>query len=144
MEGGHPLVVMGSAYLHDIGIHEVERKYGSTAGQHQEKEGPPVAREILKKLNVQPEIIDEICDIVGHHHSPRMEESLNFQILYEADWLVNMDEEGISKDRQKAAKVVERVFQTVTGKKLAREIYLVAPQAAKSVGEVIERRDPEG
>ena len=132
MEGGNPLVVMGSAYLHDIGIHEAEKKYGSTAGNYQEKEGPPIAREILKKLDVQPEWIDEICDIVGHHHSPRREETLNFQILYEADWLVNIEEEGISKNRHETEKVVEKVFQTVTGKKLAAEIYFTRQQAAES------------
>jgi HD superfamily phosphodiesterase len=126
MEGGDPQVVMGAAYLHDIGIHEAEKKYGSTAGNYQEKEGPPIAREILKRLNVQKEMVDEICDIVGHHHSPKDEENLNFQILYEADWLVNIEEEGISKDREKVEKVIGKVFKTATGKKLAEELYLAA------------------
>jgi len=124
MEGGNPLVVMGAAYLHDIGIHEAEKKYGSTAGEVQEKEGPPIAREMLQKLNVQKEVMDEICDIVGHHHSPKKEETLNFQILYEADWLVNIEEEGISKDREKVERVIGKVFKTVTGKKLAEALYL--------------------
>jgi HD superfamily phosphodiesterase len=126
MEGGNPLVVMGAAYLHDIGIHEAEMKYGSAAGNYQEKEGPPIAREIMERLNVPQEKVDEICDIVGHHHSPKREETLNFQILYEADWLVNIEEEGISKDRGETAKVVGKVFKTVTGKKLAQELYLAA------------------
>jgi HD superfamily phosphodiesterase len=124
MEGGNPQVVMGAAYLHDIGIHEAEKKHGSTAGNYQEKEGPPIAREILKRLNVQKEMADEICEIVGHHHSPKDEETLNFQILYEADWLVNIEEEGISKDREKVEKVIGKVFKTTTGKKLAEELYL--------------------
>jgi hypothetical protein len=29
IEGGHPLVVLGAAYLHDIGIKEAEKKNGS-------------------------------------------------------------------------------------------------------------------
>ena len=69
MEGGNPLVVMGAAYLHDIGIHEAERKYGSHSGHYQEMEGPGIAKEILERLNIQEEIIDETCDIIGHHHS---------------------------------------------------------------------------
>jgi HD superfamily phosphodiesterase len=124
MEGGNPLVVMGASYLHDIGIHEAEKKYASTAGNYQEKEGPPIAREILQRLNVQKEMVDEICDVVGHHHSPKDEETLNFQILYEADWLVNIEEEGISKDREKVEKVIGKVFKTTTGRKLAEELYL--------------------
>jgi HD superfamily phosphodiesterase len=124
MEGGNPLVVMGAAYLHDIGISEAERKYGSASGDYPELEGPAVAKEILEKLNVQKEMIDEICDIIGHHHSPREEETLNFQILYEADWLVNIEEEGISKDREKVEGLIGKVFRTVTGKQLAEKLYL--------------------
>ena len=124
IEGGHPLVVLGAAYLHDIGIHEAERKHGSPSGHYQEIEGPPIARRILEGLTVQREIVDEVCDMIGHHHSPREEESLNFQILYEADWLVNLEEEGISKDRQKLETVIAKVFKTATGKDLAQKVYL--------------------
>ena len=124
MEGGNPLVVIGAAYLHDIGIHEAERKHGNNSGQYQEKEGPPFAKEILERLSVPKEMIEEICDIIGHHHSPKGEETLNFQILLEADWLVNMEEEGMSIDREKAEKVIGKVFKTTTGKKLAEKLYL--------------------
>ncbi len=124
MEGGHPLVVLGAAYLHDIGIHEAEKKHGSPSGRYQEIEGPPIARRILEGLNVQNEIVAEICDIIAHHHSPGEEESLNFQILYEADWLVNLEEEGISKDRERLKEEIQKVFKTATGKDLAQKIYL--------------------
>lgn len=124
VEGGSPLIVLGAAYLHDIGIHEAEKKYGSASGDAQEIEGPVIARQILERLDVQKEMIDEICDIVGHHHHPRSEETLHFQILYEADWLVNIEEEGLSKDRERVATLIERSFKTATGKRLARELYL--------------------
>jgi len=124
MEGGHPLVVMGAAYLHDIGIHEAERKHGDNSGHYQEVEGPAIAREILERLNVQKDMVDEICDIIGHHHHPREEESLNFQILYEADWVVNIEEEGISKDPKRLQAMIEKVFRTVTGKQLAEKLFL--------------------
>ena len=124
MEGGNPLVVMGAAYLHDIGIHEASRKYGSHSGHYQDMEGPAIAREILERLNVPKQVIDEVCDIIGHHHSPREKETLHFQILYEADGLVNIEEEGISKNREKVEQLIRRVFRTVTGKRLAEELYL--------------------
>jgi len=123
-EGGNPLVVLGAAYLHDIGIHEAEKKHGSPSGHFQEIEGPPIAREILKKLAVDPEIAEEICDIVSHHHSPGENESLNFQIVFESDWLVNIEEEGLSQDRAKIQEIVRKAFKTVTGKRLAEERYL--------------------
>ena len=38
------------AILHDIGAVEAQKKYGSIDGVYQEKEGPEVAKEILKKV----------------------------------------------------------------------------------------------
>jgi len=52
IEGGNPLVVLGAAFLHDIGIHEAEKKHGNTSGHYQEKEGSPIAREILDRLDI--------------------------------------------------------------------------------------------
>ncbi len=40
------------------------------------------------KLGAPKEMIDEVS-IIGHHHHPEEKEALNFQILYEADWIVN-------------------------------------------------------
>ena len=73
VEGGDPLIVKAAAILHDIGIHEAERKYQSTAARYQHEEGPPIARAILTKLGANEQLIDEVCDIVSHHHSPRGE-----------------------------------------------------------------------
>jgi HD superfamily phosphohydrolase YqeK len=123
IEGGHPLVLLGAAYLHDIGIKQAEEKYGSASAEDQEKMGPDIARDILNRLNVQRGIVEEICDIIGHHHHPRTRETLNFQILFEADWLVNMQENGFSKDPKKVGDTIEKHFRTVTGKNLANELF---------------------
>jgi len=123
IEGGHPLVILGSAYLHDIGIKEAEEKYGTASVEDQERFGKVTAEEILMKLNIQKPIINEICDIIGHHHHPRERETLNFQILYEADWLVNIEEGGLGKDSDKLKAIIEKEFKTVTGKKLAQDLF---------------------
>ena len=78
-EKGNPAVILSAAYLHDIGIHEAERKYQSTAARYQEEEGPPIARQILTKLGAREDLIEEVCDIVGHHHHPRDEGNHQFQ-----------------------------------------------------------------
>lgn len=88
-EGGDMSVIMAAAYLHDIGIREAEQKFKSSAAQYQHSEGPPVARKILTQLKAKPELIDEVCDIIGHHHAPRAEETKNFKVLYDADLIVN-------------------------------------------------------
>jgi len=121
IEGGHPLVVLGAAYLHDIGTKLAEQKKGIASEEDQEKEGKAAAEEILMKLNVQRTIANEICDIIGHHHHPRERETLNFQILYEADSLVNMEENGLLKDPKKLQEIMTKKFRTVTGMKMATE-----------------------
>jgi putative nucleotidyltransferase with HDIG domain len=116
-------VVIMAAYLHDIGIHEAERKHGSTAARYQHQEGPPIAREILEKLGAKKEIINEVSDIVGHHHQPRQEESLNFKAVYDADLLTNLQEEQMEepKETSQLSKIIDRNFLTQSGRDLARK-----------------------
>jgi hypothetical protein len=91
--------------------------------EDQEREGSAIARDILRRLNVQREIVNEISDMIGHRYHPRGKETLHFQILYEADWLANMEEKGLFQDREKADEIIGKIFKTVTGKKIARELY---------------------
>jgi HD superfamily phosphodiesterase len=124
-EGGDPLVILGTAYLHDVGSLEAEKKTtdaGEDYHRLQEIEGPPIAREILDRLGIQKEVSAEVCEIIGRHHHPREKEVLNFQILLEADWLANMEEGGNCEDQGKARAIVEKYFRTEAGRELAEEI----------------------
>ncbi len=125
-EGGNLAVILASAYLHDIGIHEAERKHGSTAAKYQEIEGPPIAKDIMKKLGAKDELTDEVFDIVGHHHHPRKVETTNFKAVYDADLIVNLEEgrQDKSMDKDKLKKIVEKSFLTESGKKKAEEVLL--------------------
>ncbi|WP_028323958.1 HD domain-containing protein [Desulfatirhabdium butyrativorans] len=124
--GGMLAVILSAAYLHDIGIHEAERKHQSTAARFQELEGPPIARSILEKLNAKAELIDEVCDIVGHHHHPRDVETPNFQAVYDADLIANIEdnrkENPIPAERISA--IIEKSFLTDAGRATAREVLL--------------------
>jgi HD superfamily phosphodiesterase len=127
MEGGDPLVILGAAYLHDTGAPEARRRYEAGGGDYyhyQETEGVPIAREILKRLGIKEETTGEICDIIGHHHHPREEETLNFQILYEADGLANIEEKGFAQDRKEVQAVIEKSFRTETGRQIAEKLFL--------------------
>jgi HD superfamily phosphodiesterase len=123
-EGGDCRVVIAAAVLHDIGIHTAEAKHGSASGKFQEIEGPPIAREILDRLGFPAKETAEICEIIGHHHSPGKIDTQNFKILYDADWLVNLADEYDIRDHAKLEKIVARVFLTAAGRNLAREMYL--------------------
>ena len=122
-EGGDYPVVIGASVLHDIGIHQAQKKYGSTGGKYQEREGPPIARQILTKLGFERNQIAEICEIIAHHHSPGKINTQNFKILYDADWLVNLKDEYDIQDMSKLSNTIDRVFLTEGGKSLARATY---------------------
>jgi CRISPR/Cas system-associated endonuclease Cas3-HD len=125
-EGGNMAVILSAAYLHDIGIVEAEKKYNSTAPQYQHKEGPPIAKEILVKLGAKEELIEEVCDIIGHHHQPRSDDSLNFKVVYDADLVENTDEMQKSNpiDAEKLVEKIEKLFLTKSGQEVAREVLL--------------------
>ncbi|MDY6824711.1 MAG: HD domain-containing protein [Thermodesulfobacteriota bacterium] len=121
--GVNMAVVLCAAYLHDIGIHEAERKHGSTAARFQEQEGPPIARAILEKAGAKPELVDAVCDIVGHHHHPRETETIDFKVVYDADLIVNVQEtgRGASPDKEKLKKIIDNQMLTDAGKALAKK-----------------------
>jgi len=111
-----------SAILHDIGIHEAERKHNSNAGNWQEIEGPPVANELLKNFNLDDSIKDRILFLIGHHHQYKVIDGIDFQILVEADFLVNIFEDGM--DEHSIKNIKEKIFKTKSGNKLLEKLYL--------------------
>jgi HD superfamily phosphodiesterase/DNA-directed RNA polymerase subunit RPC12/RpoP len=122
-EKGDVAIVLTAAYLHDIGIKEAEARYQSTEPKYQEELGPPIAREILTKLGATPGFIDEVCDIVGHHHHPRPEETTNFKVVYDADMIVNLEENQQENKlpRDKLEAMIEKNFLTAAGCELAKK-----------------------
>jgi hypothetical protein len=120
-EDGDPAVVIAASYLHDIGIHEAERKYKSAAGNYQKREGPPIARAILESLGANRAMIDEVCNLIAHHHSPGHIQTRNFQILWEADCLANL-EEATDGELGRMRGLIEVTFKTSMGKRLAKAL----------------------
>ena len=72
------------------------------------------------------ELIEEVCDIVGHHHHPREEETLNFKVIYDADLIANIEENQKEhpSDIDKLKKIIEKSFMTKAGHRLAEEVLL--------------------
>lgn len=115
-------ILRAAAVLHDIGIRECERKYGSCEGELQQVEGVPVAREILGSLGADAELTDRVCFLIAHHHTYSGIDSADWQILVEADFLVNIYEEEMSQNAVKSVR--ERIFRTSSGKELLDTLYL--------------------
>ncbi|MGZ7209314.1 MAG: HD domain-containing protein, partial [Methanobacterium sp.] len=114
-------IIIYSAILHDIGIKVAEKKHNSSVGKYQEIEGPPIAREILSDLKISEEIINRVSEIVGNHHSYTKIDGIDFQIVVEADLLVNIFEEYMS--RETIENINNQIFKTETGKKLIKTMY---------------------
>lgn len=110
-----------AAIVHDIGIKVSEEKYGSSNGKYQEKEGPSIARPMLETLDYSNNIIERVCYLIAHHHTYSQIDNLDYQILVEADFLVNLYEDGLSEDAIKTA--YDRIFKTETGKTFCKQVY---------------------
>lgn len=116
------LVVLEAAALtHDIGIRPAEGKYGSCSGKYQEELGPEYAGEMLRSIGFHGNIIERVCYLVGHHHTYTDVDGIDYRILLEADFLVNLYEEHASKETIAAA--MENIFRTETGMKLCRDMF---------------------
>lgn len=114
-------ILEAAAVLHDIGIHNAEMLHGSSDGKYQELEGPSVAADILSALGADNEFIGKVCNMVGRHHTYTGIDSLSLQILIEADFLVNIFEDGMSDGA--IASVKEKIFRTAEGTRLLEEMY---------------------
>ena len=111
-----------SAIVHDIACPLCREKYGRADWAHQEQEGPAMAVELLDGTGLSQACIDRVAWIVGHHHTPSAVDGLDFQILLEADYLVNADELGYTKAH--IEQTLENIFKTPTGIALLRSMYL--------------------
>lgn len=121
LDGKTLFILETAAVVHDIGIKTSEEKYGSSEGKLQEQEGPAVAEELLERLGYSKEVIDRVCYLIGHHHTYTNIEGLDYQILVEADFLVNLYEDNVPKPAVKSA--YERIFKTISGRKFCREMF---------------------
>ena len=110
-----------AAATHDIGIKISEQKYNSSAGKHQEHEGPAQAEKMLLSLDVERSVIDRVMFLIAHHHTYEDVNGMDYRILIEADFLVNAYEDNLSKDAIKKAKDV--IFRTETGTKFLDDIF---------------------
>ena len=112
-------IVSVSAVLHDIGTLEAQRKHGTMAAPYQEIEGEIIAREILTDISYDIGKINRVCYIVGNHHTQSKIDGLDFQILWEADLIANMEHQDLCSDIDKLRQQIDISFKTYTGRNIA-------------------------
>lgn len=112
-----------AAIVHDIGIRVCERKYGVCDGKHQELEGPAEAEKLLMKTgNYTSDQIERVCWLVRHHHTYTNICGIDYQLLIEADFLVNIYEKNFSTEM--IVNVRNKIFRTQSGIHCLEDMYL--------------------
>ncbi|CDD55319.1 putative uncharacterized protein [Bacteroides pectinophilus CAG:437] len=111
-----------AAILHDIGIHISEAKYGSASGHYQELEGPAEAEKLMQKVGgYNASQIERVMYLIGHHHTYNNIDGIDYQILVEADFLVNLYEDNVSAEAVKNAR--SQIFRTSAGTRLLDNMF---------------------
>ena len=110
-----------AAIVHDIACPLCREKYGNTHGVHQQDESEALLRPFLAEFGLPEAMLERVVFLVTHHHTFAGVEGIDWQILLEADFLVNCDESGYSASQCRAFR--ERVFRTPSGLRLLASMY---------------------
>lgn len=115
-----------AAIMHDIGVRPSEEKFGNCAGSNQEKEGVVAAEEMFRQLteegfHISDATRERVCHLIGHHHTYKDMDGMDYQILVEADFLVNLYEKSAGASEIQTA--FAEIFRTDAGKKLCRIMF---------------------
>lgn len=114
-------VLEAAAVVHDTGIKKAEELFGYNNGKLQEEYGPESAGMLMEAAGYTKSDIERACYLVGHHHTYSNMDGIDYHILVEADFLVNLYEDGAARENVKQA--YDRIFATDSGKKLCKAIY---------------------
>ncbi len=141
-EGGDERVVLPAVMLHDLGWKFVPedqqfkafgpRKIDKEINRIHEVMGSKKAREILEEVNYDPDLIEEITEIILGHDSRKEPLSLNDAIVKDSDKLWRFSKESLEVDPARfgippavhidwLGKKIDKWFLTETAKKIARD-----------------------
>lgn len=118
-------ILEAAALTHDIGIHYCEETYGDCSGKLQEKEGPAIAAKLLSDLHFDEKVSARVQYLIAHHHTYDNMDGADYQILAEADFLVNLYEGSASAEAVRQA--YQSIFRTNAGKQLCRDMFGLNP-----------------
>ncbi len=110
-----------AAITHDIACPLCRKKYGNTNGKYQEEEGVHMTKAFLSDCGMSEEQIDRVAYLVGHHHTLQEIDSIDYQILIEADYIANATENGYS--RENIENFMSKIMKTESGKRLTQDIF---------------------
>ena len=74
-----------------------------------------------KKLKFDDKVSERVQFLIAHHHTYDNIDKIDWQILVEADFLVNMFENGVSKSAVQNA--YDKIFKTAVGKEICKNMF---------------------
>lgn len=110
-----------AAFVHDIGIRASLEKFGHYNAKLQESEGAPVAEKMLDTLSFAGDVVQRVSYLVGHHHTYTNIDGMDYQILVEADFLVNIFENEMNAGQIGAIR--KNIFKTRAGLDMLQSMY---------------------
>lgn len=120
LDANAQFILETAAITHDIACPLCREKYGNANGKYQEIEGAPLVTEFLSDTGMTTEQISRVAYLVGHHHTLTDIKGMDYQILIEADYIVNASENGYSKEN--VENFVEKIVKTQSGRELTRAV----------------------
>ena len=111
-----------AAVVHDIACPLCREKYGDANGKYQELESPPLVEQFFEGMDVERRTAERISWLAAHHHTYTNVDGPDYQILLEADFLVNAGEGGLSRAAIETMR--QDVFRTKAGVRLLDSVYL--------------------
>ncbi|MFI3327124.1 MAG: HD domain-containing protein [Clostridia bacterium] len=115
-------ILEAAALTHDIGIRPAEKEFGRCDGKLQEQIGPAYAEKMLSDLNFDKSVIERVSYLIAHHHTYSNVDGIDYQILIEADFIVNLFEANMAKGT--IIKTIENIFKTKTGISICKTMFL--------------------
>ena len=114
-------VLEAAAITHDIACPFCREKYGRADWKDQEAEGPALAEAFFDGSGMSREQIERVKYLIGHHHTFTDIDGMDYQILIEADYIVNAQEKGFGP--QTIRDFTEKTMKTEAGKRICRLVF---------------------
>lgn len=105
----------------DIGIKISDDKYNQNNRGGQELEGPQLSDMLLINIGYDREIVSRVHYLVAHHNTYDDIDAIDYQVLVEADFLVNAFDDKL--DKESITIVRDTVFKTNAGKKYLTDMF---------------------
>ena len=109
------------AITHDIACPVCREKDGNANGKLQEQESPALIKQFFTETDLTESQTNRISYVVRHHHTYEGVDGLDWQILLEADYIVNASENEYSKEN--IQNFLNTHARTAAGRKLIQEVF---------------------